>query len=93
MRCAQRGVVVKVDGEPFVDCPGERTRRMSPGKHVVVGSAPQLLTGTIDAVVSPGKLETIDVQLQPVENGSLHRSLLLRIERAGSIIIIYFRFD
>jgi len=72
IRCDQPGVTVRVNGAALMTCPGVHRQRMTPGKHVVSGSGGRLLARTIDAVVTPGKLETIEVKLAPIDELVAH---------------------
>jgi tetratricopeptide (TPR) repeat protein len=73
LSCKQAGVNVKVDGEKMVDCPGVASRRMLPGKHVIVGAKPGFLTQTKDVVLLPGKKEPIVVELITIEKATVYR--------------------
>lgn len=72
IRCDQPGVTVRVNGAVLLTCPGVVRQRMTPGKHVVSGSGSALLARTIDAVVTPGKLETISVKLAALDDLVAH---------------------
>jgi hypothetical protein len=72
IRCGQPGVTVRVNGAVLLTCPGVHKQRMTPGKHVVSGSGDRLLARTIDAVVTPGKLESIEVTLAPLDDLVAH---------------------
>lgn len=72
IRCDQSGVTLRVNGAALMTCPGVHRQRMTPGKHVVSGSGDRLQARTIDAVVTPGKLESIEVKLAPLEQLVAH---------------------
>jgi tetratricopeptide (TPR) repeat protein len=71
--CKQPGVKISVDGEPFLDCPGNRTVRTTPGTHAVVGTKEGFMTSTHDVVLMPGKKEPVDVSLASFEESSITR--------------------
>ena len=45
---------VTFDGQPFITCPGQATRRVLPGQHQVVASKQGFVTETTDLVLVPG---------------------------------------
>jgi hypothetical protein len=71
VRCAQDGVVVTLDGQPLLDCPGAMTKRLAPGAHEVVAHKPGFMTMTRDLVVMPAKQEAVDVALVPIETAGI----------------------
>ena len=55
LRCDQPGVVLTLDRETALTCPGVRELRVLPGKHVLVGSAQGLLTESRELFVIGGE--------------------------------------
>lgn len=64
--CDQRGVTVKLDGAELVACPGRQRARRLPGKHVLVGEAPGMLTRTRDLTLVGGAVESVELHLDPL---------------------------
>jgi tetratricopeptide (TPR) repeat protein len=62
--CTQAGVSITVDGQPFLSCPGEKSMRVKPGPHQVVGKKPGLITVTEDLVASGGQASPVAIKLQ-----------------------------
>ncbi|MFN0245648.1 MAG: hypothetical protein ACKV2T_01985 [Kofleriaceae bacterium] len=64
--CAQRGVEVSLDGQKLGVCPLRETRRMTPGKHQILGTGGGLLARVTDTFVVGGDAQTVEVSLQPL---------------------------
>jgi tetratricopeptide (TPR) repeat protein len=71
--CAQRGVAIRLDGDAFLDCPGNRTVRLLPGAHAIVGRKDGYLTSTQDLVLLPGKATEVDVTLSTLDAAAVTR--------------------
>jgi len=63
LRCDQAGVLLTLDGKQALACPGARDVRTLPGRHVLVGTAPGLLTESRDLTVLGGSRSTESVHL------------------------------
>jgi tetratricopeptide (TPR) repeat protein len=72
--CAQNGVAVSVDGEPFLACPGHKAARVLPGPHAVDGKKDGFLTETRDVVLLPGKPQQIAISLRTYEQATIVRT-------------------
>ena len=64
--CTQPGVAISLDGQPLATCPGQASRRISPGQHQLVGTKAGLLTRTIEVVAIGGTAQAIELTLQPL---------------------------
>jgi hypothetical protein len=64
--CTQAGVRVTLDGQPLVDCPGQRTKRVEPGDHQVVGTRAGFVASTNALVIVGGTKKTVAVELAPL---------------------------
>ena len=64
--CTQPGVEVTLDGKSLLTCPGNETRRLTPGPHQVVGKKHGMLTRTAEIVVLGGKQEKLTLSLEPL---------------------------
>ncbi|HEY1817058.1 MAG TPA: tetratricopeptide repeat protein [Kofleriaceae bacterium] len=74
VHCAQPGVAVSLDGQPLLNCPGTQTRRVSPGRHLLVGSKDGFLTKTSDVVIAGGETQAVAVDLVPLSAATIgHR--------------------
>jgi hypothetical protein len=74
VRCTQAGVAVTLDGQPLLACPGAQTRRVTPGRHQLVGSKDGFLTKSSDVVVVGGQREQVDVSLVSIGSAAIaHR--------------------
>jgi hypothetical protein len=71
VQCEQPGVVVSLDAEPAVHCPGTATKRVAPGRHIVVGTKQGFITSSNDVVVVGGKTEHVAVSLVPLTSGGV----------------------
>ena len=67
--CEQRGVELTLDGQRIATCPARETRRMSLGKHQLLGTGDGLLPRATDFVVIGGESQRVDVTLDPVPRG------------------------
>ncbi|CAN5653034.1 hypothetical protein BH11MYX1_BH11MYX1_36300 [soil metagenome] len=54
VHCEQAGVVITLDGQPLLACPGKEHRRVAPGQHQLVGTKPGFLTRSTQVVVIGG---------------------------------------
>jgi len=61
--CDQAGVVVALDGEALVTCPGTQRVRRTPGRHFLMGRGAALATLARDVVLIGGETETIALHL------------------------------
>jgi tetratricopeptide (TPR) repeat protein len=68
VHCEQPGVAVSLDAEPLVQCPGSATKRIAPGRHVVIGTKQGFMTSKSDVVVIGGKRELVAVTLDAVSS-------------------------
>ncbi|MDB4957153.1 MAG: hypothetical protein JWO36_4722, partial [Myxococcales bacterium] len=66
VRCDQAGVKLSLDGQPLADCPGVEQRRVTPGRHQIVGVKQGFLTKTSEVFVVGGKHQEVAVSLAPV---------------------------
>jgi hypothetical protein len=75
VRCDQAGVAVSLDGDALLTCPGEQTRRVKPGKHLLLGSRSGFLTKSADVFVVGGADERTSISLAPIERAGtlVHR--------------------
>jgi len=64
--CTQKGVQVTLDGQRIATCPTRERRRLSPGKHQLVGTRDGLLPSATEVVVIGGESQTVEVALDPV---------------------------
>jgi hypothetical protein len=65
--CTQSDVKLTLDGQPLdTTCPGQASRRVSPGPHQLVGTKHGFLTHTVEVVVIGGKAQTVPVKLDPM---------------------------
>jgi hypothetical protein len=62
--CTQDGVSITVDGQPFLSCPGQKSIRVKPGPHQVVGKKPGFLPVTEDLVAAGGQASPVAIKLQ-----------------------------
>jgi len=69
--CAQQGVKVTLDGQPFVDCPGTKTLRLRAGDHQVVGAQEGFITLTQGVSLVPGGKKTVDVKLVAIKEAGV----------------------
>ena len=67
--CTQKGVEVTLDGQRIAACPARETRRLSPGKHQLLGTGGGLLPRAKEVVVIGGESQTVDVSLDAVPHG------------------------
>ena len=66
LACDQSGVVVTLDTEQVIACPGRTVRRVAPGRHLVLGAKQGFQTRTEDVVVAGGKLAHAQIALVPL---------------------------
>jgi len=71
--CTQPGVSVAIGGERRITCPGSITVRVRPGRHVVVGNSPTLMTGSTDVIVMGGATESVAIRLSSTNLGQRTR--------------------
>ncbi|HTM18924.1 MAG TPA: hypothetical protein VL172_00385, partial [Kofleriaceae bacterium] len=71
--CDQTGVTVTLDAEPLVACPGRQTRRLEPGKHLVISKKDGFLTDTKEVIVMGGKKESVSVKLIPLAKAGVEK--------------------
>jgi len=71
VQCDQPGVAVSLDAEPIVQCPGQTTKRVAPGRHIVVATKQGFITSKSDVVVIGGKRELVAVSLLPLGRGGV----------------------
>jgi hypothetical protein len=71
VRCTQPGTDVRIDGRPFLACPGQKRERLLPGPHVLLTSGAGFLPESRDILVQAGKPQTFDVQLVPLSEAKL----------------------
>jgi len=71
VRCKQPGVNITVNGKDFLRCPGEVRRRVTPGKHQVVGEKAGFLTRSIEVVLFAGKKQPVDVELMSLSEATV----------------------
>ncbi len=64
--CGQRGVEVTLDGQRIATCPARERRRLSPGKHQLLGTGSNLLARATEAFVVGGESQVVDVTLEAV---------------------------
>jgi hypothetical protein len=69
--CDQAGVTVTLDAEPLLECPGKKTTRLMPGKHLVVGKKKGFLTDTKEVIVMGGRKETVALKLVAMEKAGV----------------------
>jgi tetratricopeptide (TPR) repeat protein len=70
VRCTQPGTEVRVDGRPFLSCPGEKRERLLPGTHVLLTSGPGYLPESRDVLVQAGAPQTISVKLTTLSDAT-----------------------
>ena len=66
--CSQAGVNVTVDGQPFLSCPGQKSIRVKPGTHQIVGKKPGFITVTEDLVATGGQASPVAIKLQTFDD-------------------------
>lgn len=66
--CTEAGATVTLDGQELTTCPGTKSMRVLPGKHVVLARKPGYVTLTRDVVALPGKKESVPVILISVKS-------------------------
>lgn len=71
VRCTQPGTDVRVDGRPFLACPGQKRERVLPGPHVLLTSGAGFLPESRDILVQAGKPQTFEVELVPLSEAKL----------------------
>ena len=73
--CDQAGVTVTLDAQELVTCPGAKSRRVAPGKHIVVGTKDGFIPQSHDVLVLGGAHEKVAVALAPIGTGGeiVHR--------------------
>jgi hypothetical protein len=73
--CDQREVAVSLDGDALLTCPGEQSRRVKPGKHLLLGTRSGFLTKSADVFVVGGATERATMSLVPLERAGklVHR--------------------
>jgi hypothetical protein len=71
--CEQDGVKVTLDTEPLLSCPGRQTRRLEPGKHLLVSTKENFLTDTKEVIVMGGTKETVTVKLIALEKAGVEK--------------------
>jgi len=64
--CDQTGVVVTLDGQALLRCPGKEHRRVKPGQHQLVGTKDGFLTKTTEVVVLGANQQEAKVSLVPL---------------------------
>jgi hypothetical protein len=64
--CKQQGVALTIDGQPLATCPTTVQRRVTPGRHQIVGEAAGLLPRTQVAIVVGGSTEQVAITLEPL---------------------------
>jgi len=69
IECAQANVLVSLDGTRVATCPARETRRLSPGRHQVLGTGGGLLPRAMEIVVIGGEQQTVKVELEAVPLG------------------------
>ena len=74
VRCIQPDVTVSLDGEALPPCPIEVTRRVEPGRHVVVGRKDGFLTLTRETTVIGGACEQIELSLVALRDAAITRT-------------------
>ena len=67
--CEQRGVELTLDGQRIATCPARETRRMSLGKHQLLGTGVELLPRVTEFVVIGGESQRVEVTLDQVPRG------------------------
>jgi tetratricopeptide (TPR) repeat protein len=70
VRCAQPGTEVRVDGRPFLACPGQKRERILPGPHVLLTSGAGFLPESRDILVQAAKPESFEVELMPLSEAT-----------------------
>ncbi len=89
--CTQRGVEVSLDGQKLGACPLKEQRRLSPGKHQILGTGAGLLAHATEVFVIGGDVQAVDVSLRPVprgEDGLTGRSVGKLVLYAGGGILV-----
>jgi hypothetical protein len=71
VKCDQPGVAISLDAEALLQCPGHASKRISPGRHVVIGTKQGFITTKNDVVVIGGKREVVAVSLLPLGRGGV----------------------
>jgi hypothetical protein len=61
VRCTEPGVALSLDGRALGTCPVERSTRVVPGQHQVVGAKRGYMTETKNAIVLGGKREVVTI--------------------------------
>lgn len=69
--CEQAGVVVSIDGDELLECPGSRSLRMKPGTHAIVGKKREFLTSTQEVVLVGGSTKKVAVSLISIEDATV----------------------
>lgn len=64
--CAQAGVTLTLDGQPFASCPAKQEKRVLAGQHQIVGIKHGMLPRTVELVVAGAAVRAIDVSLEPL---------------------------
>jgi tetratricopeptide (TPR) repeat protein len=70
VRCTQPGTEVRVDGRPFLSCPGEKRERLLPGAHVLLTSGPGYLPESRGVLGQAGPPQTITVKLTTLRDAT-----------------------
>jgi hypothetical protein len=70
VQCAQQGTEVRVDGRPFLSCPGTKRERLLPGTHVLLSNGPGYLPESREIVVQAGKPQAITVRLTSLSDAT-----------------------
>jgi tetratricopeptide (TPR) repeat protein len=70
VQCKQKGTEVRVDGRPFLSCPGAKSERLLPGTHVLLTSGTGYLPESREVVVQAGAPQKIAVQLTSLSDAT-----------------------
>jgi len=68
--CEQDGVALALDGKPLATCPAKEPRRVTTGRHQVVGTKHGFVPRTIDVVVVGGESQQVPVSVVPLEKAA-----------------------
>jgi hypothetical protein len=68
--CRQEGVQLTLDGQRIATCPARAVRRLSPGKHQLLGTGDGMLPRAAELVVIGGESQAVEVTLDPIPPGA-----------------------
>jgi hypothetical protein len=66
--CDQPDVHVQLDGKPWFNCPGEQTKRVLAGEHVILGERKDFIPQSRRLVIGGGNETTEKVNLLPIDS-------------------------